>query len=630
MGSRLLVGTFAGALALAQVLGTNLVAHAAVRSQNQLVSLHRVGSVNVRAAAAAATGTTAGTELSPGAYDPGKPSPNKRLQHTYAAGQPAVSPTAVSSTPNGFDGVNHMLQRYAGAGNSTWQNTQFSLIPSDQGLCVSSGLATNYVVEPVNDAVRVYYAATGLPTSTYIMPLNQFFNQQPELNRESGVYGDASIGDPECYFDTATQRWFATVYDFGVNTSTGAFIPPTYFLINVSDGPDPNGTWTTYSVETTDPTGAGTPNCPCFPDHPNLGADANGIYVTTDDFGINSNYFGGAQLYAFSKSGLEAGTATTASHIDMKSITDWTFSLPPFMAWPAQSPDASDWDMTNNGTEYIGSGMDIIGAVPIHSVNASSFGVWALTNTSSLATTPDLTLHFVNVPTELYSQPPNAIQKSGPYPLGQGDYNSLLGLRVQGAEELVESDQDFTSQTYYSHGTLWNAITTAVKEPNGATVAGIAWMAFTPSADGSSVSAPLAQEGYLAAPKGNYLQYPSIASTPDGSKTVMVFDLVGPDYYPSVAYTTLSTSSGGNGGIDVARLGKAPLDTFGGYQVFKYQPGMSRQGDYTAATADTSGNIWIAGQWVEGNALCTDPSLATCGSDNRSVLANWATWIAKT
>lgn len=628
MRRRLLVGTFAGALALAQVLGTNLAAHAASKTHTQLVRVSHVGSINLRAAASAAKGTSAGMELSPGTADPSKPQPSKHLQHTYSAGQPAVSPTSVSDASKGFDGVNHMQQRYAGAGNSTWQNTQFSTIPSDQGLCVSSGLTPNFVVEPVNDAVRVY-GTDGTPTSSYIMPLNQFFNQQPSINRTTHVYGPTSIGDPECYFDTATQRWFATVYELGVDTSTGAFIAPTGFLVNVSRTSDPNGTWDTYLVDGSNPNGDA--DCtPCFPDHPNLGADANGIYVTTDNFGLNNSFFGGAQLYAFSKSGLESGTSTSAAHIDMKTISDWTLGAPPFLAWPAQSPAASDWDTNNSGTEYIGSAMDVVGGPAIHGVNASSFGVWALTNTSSLGTTPDLTLHFVNTPTELYSQPPNAIQKNGPYPLGQGDYNGLLGLKVQGAEELVESDEDETSQSYYSNGTLWNAVNTSVKEPNGATVAGLAWMAFNPTADGSSVSAPLAQQGYLAAPKGNDLQYPSIASTADGSKTVMVFDLVGPDYYPSIAETTLSTSSSGNSGINVVRWGNAPLDTFGGYQVYKYQPGMSRQGDYTAAVADTSGNIWIAAQWVEGNALCVDPSLATCGTDNRSALANWATWIAKT
>jgi len=628
MRRRLAYGSLATAMALAQVLGASLTAHAAPKGHNQVVRATHVGSINLRAAAAAAKGTTAGSEVSPGALDPGKPSENKHLSHTYAAGQPAVSPTTVSDASTGFDGLNHMQQRYAGAGNATFQNTQFSLIPSDQGLCVSSGLSPNFVVEPINDAVRVY-GTDGTPTSSYLMPLVQFFSQQPEINRSTGVFGNASIGDPECYFDVATQRWFVTVYKLGVDTVTGDFIAPTAFLINVSQSSDPNGGWDTYSVDGTNPNGDA--DCtPCFPDHPNLGADANGVYVTTDNYGLNNTFFGGAQLYAFSKSGLEGGTNTSAVHMDMKGISDWTFSLPPFLAWPAQSPGASDWDTTNGGTEYIGSAMDIAGGPAIHGVRASSFGVWALTNTSSLSGTPNLTLHFVNTPTELYSQPPNAIQRNGPYPLGQGAYNRILGEKVDGGEELVESDQDFTSQTYYSHGTLWNAINTAVKEPNGATVAGLAWMAFTPSANGSSVSAPVAQQGYVAAPKGNYLQYPSIASTSDGSKTVMVFDLVGPDYFPSVAMTALSTSSSGNSGINVVRWGNAPLDTFGGYQVFKYQPGMSRQGDYTAAVADADGNIWMAAQWVEGNALCTDPTLATCGSDNRSALANWATWIAQT
>ena len=90
-------------------------------------------------------------------------------------------------------------------------------------------------------------------------------------------------------------------------------------------------------------------------------------------------------------------------------------------------------------------------------------------------------------------------------------------------------------------------------------------------------------------------------------------------------------SASGAGTIHIIRPGNDPLDTFGGYPIYKYQPGLSRQGDYTAAVADTSGNIWVAGQWVEGDNLCVPAGgdLSKCqASANRSLLANWATWIA--
>lgn len=69
----------------------------------------------------------------------------------------------------------------------------------------------------------------------------------------------------------------------------------------MSNTADPTGSYTVYSWDTTD---AGTANCPCFGDYDNLGADANGIYVTTDEFGIKSG-FNGVIIYAISKALLE-------------------------------------------------------------------------------------------------------------------------------------------------------------------------------------------------------------------------------------------------------------------------------------------------------------------------------------
>lgn len=596
-------------------------AHAATtQRQSNRVSVHKLGTFNF-----AKFGGSASTELSPGSTsDPGISPPNPKLRHQYAAGTPLVAPTAITgNTTSGFDGINHLQQRYAGSGTS-YQNTQFSLIPSDQGLCVSSGLTTNFVVEPVNDAIRVF--GTDGTADTAVVPLNAFFKLSPEINRSTGVYGP-SIGDPTCYFDVPTQRWFVSVYMFSVDPTTGAFTTPTKSLVAVSSGSDPTASWTVYGVDTTDAT---NPNCPCFGDHPVIGADANGFYVAEDEFNFAGSYFKGSQIFAFSKTGLESGTATTAVQIDSAATSGWPYSLPPFLLWPAQSPDASSFDSSANGTEYFLSTLDLSGALLL-GTRASAIGVWALTNTASLKTdSPAVTLSFDSLASETYSQPPNAVQKKGPYPLGQGDYNAILGLKVQGAEELVESDEDEMTQAVFADGTLWGATATGVKEPNGATLSGIAWFAVTPSATASGVSATMAGQGYLAAP-GQDVMYPSIAASSAGG-AVMVFDLAGPDWYPSVAVTTVSPSAG-TGTINVVRQGNAPLDTFGGYNVYKYQPGVSRWGDYTAAVADTSGNIWIAGSWVEGNNLClptNNGDLSTCApTDNRSLLANWASWIAK-
>jgi hypothetical protein len=41
-----------------------------------------------------------------------------------------------------------------------------------------------------------------------------------------------------------------------------------------------------------------------------MGADANGLYLTTNEFNLVSPGFRGAQIYAFSKSQLAAGASS--------------------------------------------------------------------------------------------------------------------------------------------------------------------------------------------------------------------------------------------------------------------------------------------------------------------------------
>jgi hypothetical protein len=65
---------------------------------------------------------------------------------------PSPAGTPVVSSPGGatgFNGLSHADQRLAGTG--IYVNTQFSLEPPDQGLCVGKG----FVVEPINLAFAV-------------------------------------------------------------------------------------------------------------------------------------------------------------------------------------------------------------------------------------------------------------------------------------------------------------------------------------------------------------------------------------------------------------------------------------------------------------------------------------------
>ena len=98
------------------------------------------------------------------------------------AGQ-ALQPPSPPGTPvvrnpgaaTGFNGLSHLDQRNAGTG--VYMNTQSSLEPPDQGLCVGNG----FVVEPINVAFAVY--SEGGRQLTAATALNQFYKRSPEIDR---------------------------------------------------------------------------------------------------------------------------------------------------------------------------------------------------------------------------------------------------------------------------------------------------------------------------------------------------------------------------------------------------------------------------------------------------------------
>src|SRR5260370_13768046 len=239
---------------------------------------------------------------------------NPNLNHVSAAGVPSASTAIVGGQLDGFggfNGLNHRDQRRAGT--DEYLNTQFSLEPPDQGLCVGNGT----VLEPVTDALRVFDSsgsALSAPTA-----LNQFFNLTPAFTRSTpAVFGDF-VSDPKCYFDAADQRWFVTALQIGLDPTTANFVPPPHLEVAASQSADPTGSWNLFSIDTTANGRNGPPshaNCPCFGDQPLIGADANGFYITTNEYGRGGGFpFNGAQVYAVSKQALESGSGGKVVHL---------------------------------------------------------------------------------------------------------------------------------------------------------------------------------------------------------------------------------------------------------------------------------------------------------------------------
>ena len=523
---------------------------------------------------------------------------NKTLHHTAASSAPNVPATPVVAATGGavgFNGLDDYQQTTAGTGK--YANSQFDVTPPDQGLCVGQG----DVVEGVNLAMRVYSTA-GTPR-TAAVPLNQFVGVAPEVTTNpdgSFTYGPF-LSDPKCYYDPGTARWFLSVLQFSVDPATGAFGNSALQYVAVTQTSDPTGTWNIYEFPTTDDGTDGTPSdpgCPCFGDQPLIGADANGFYVTTNEYSITGSAYNGAQLYAMSKQGLESGTNTTVTHLQPGSDPAVTSALGgvAFSIQPATSP-ASGYDTAANGTEYFQSALDF-GAAPALGTSADRIAVWSLTNTASLGSAnPAPVLHEVVVPSEGYAQPPNSPQAPG---------TLIINKRLP----LLEANDDRMNQVVYAAGHLWSGLNTAVQTPQGPTAAGIAWFVTTPATSGSgALSASMAGQGYLGVNKQDVM-YPSIGVTPEG-KAVMAFTLAGPNYHPTAAWAPLTLH--GVGPVYEAAPGRNADDDFSAVKAYG-GTGSGRWGDYSAAVSDPGGTVWMGTEYISGV--------------ERTAFANWATYIA--
>ena len=534
-----------------------------------------------------------------------------------------------------IDGLNFYQQRFANGGN------QFSLEPPDQGLCAGNG----FVLETINDVLRVFDSAGN--TVAGVVALNQFYGYAPAINRATGAFGP-EITDPSCYFDQDTQRWFHIALTLDRVGTTSHLSGKNHLDLAVSQSADPLGTWTIYRIPVQDDGTNGTPDhkCPggpCLGDYPHIGADGNGVYLTTNEFPFFKPGFIGAHIYAMSKQAL----ATSSANIDLvqyntaAASTNTASGLPGFTVWPAISAEPSP--AAFGGTEYFLSSL----AVFQDSGFDNRLQLWSLTNTSALAKggTPTLTSSIVK--TEGYAVPAPARQPGvgtdgvgqAPgggnidFPLGQC-FNSptcspiLLGGLDPFTEVIspLAANDSRMGQVFYANGRLWGALGTGISF-DGVTYgsAGLAFFVLRPTAGGGTPVATVDNQGYLATPDLD-VTYGTVAVTQSG-RGVLSFTATGPQNYPSVGFSSLDAVAG-VGDIQIAAAGVGANDGFTGYQVEGADP---RWGDYGAAAVDGN-SIWFAQEYI--GQTCTlaqyvaSSPFGTCGN-TRASLGNWGTRIIK-
>ena len=526
-----------------------------------------------------------------------------------------------------FDGLNFRQQRIANGGN------QFSVEPPDQGLCVGNG----FVVEAINSVIRVWDTSGNAMTG--VAALNTFFGYAPAIIRGSPNKFGPDVIDPICYFDPDTQRWFVAVFTLDRVGTTSKFSGKSHIDIAVSATASPLGAWNIYRTPTQNDGTDGTPihpGCPCEPDYPHIGADANGIYISVNEFPLFVNGFNSAQIYAFPKKALAAG-ASSVSVVLIDTINNLLDGTPGFTVWPATSP-AGKYEKDNRGTEYFLSSQ----AVFNDSNTDNRLRVWALTNTGSLNTaTPNLRLIDGVVRVRPYAVPPPSNQKAGDFPLGQcindttlatpfgpGCWQFLFATEPPHTEVLspLDSNDSRMQQVIFANGKLWGALDTAVTV-KGKDQAGIAYYVLDPEVDDGKITAKVKKQGKIAVANNN-VTYPAVAVLPNG-KGVMAFTLVGADHHPSAAYVGIDAEDGA-GPIHVAAEGVGAQDGFTGYKAEVGDPPRPRWGDYGAAVADGNA-IWIASEYIGQTctlAQYTTSPFGSCGG-TRATLGNWGTRISK-
>ncbi len=547
-------------------------------SKGDQVNVSRVGWVGVAAAASLATiaAMLAPTVAQASALR-GSPSPAVRYytgtrgvarlmpRHKPAVGAPRVVPGGVRRLPSGhFSAAEAVpgapapasvaaavaakgsaLVNFNGVSSRDSQVTNFeqTFEPPDQGLCEGNG----FVLEPVNSAYRIY-RTTG-------KSLRGPFN----INDLFNVGAKEFTSDPRCWFDPATQTWFATIL-FLNDASTASSL-----LIAVRHNADPRGLWNEYSIDTTDPSGNG---CPCFGDQPRVGIDQTNLYVTADEFSILGPQFNGAEMWAIDKSDLVNGVASPHFVSFPHLTTDTTAPQP---ALSTGRPNA----------EYLLSSLDPNGT------GDNRIGVWAMTNRNQVGLGGMPTLTSVVVNSEGYAVPPPAPQK--------------------GAKAKLDSGDDRMQQTQFVAGTVWGELTTAVQPAGDSSVrAGGAWFQVKPKLGSAGIAgASIVRQGYIDA-AGKYEIYPAVQPDAAGNAAV-IFTQTSSARFPSAAYATLKAGRSNFGPAVVAATGAGPYK--------RAASNAPRWGDYSFAVPDgTSDSAWLATEYIPPKSSQTTTGIRNWGT----------------
>jgi hypothetical protein len=594
-------GALAGVTAAAPP--ANASSSAAIAYTTSQEALQVVGTVNFASIAGELPPASSSSGSQPASGEPG------RLGRPHPTGNHGTPITAHNNYSvvrgnvagaNGFEGVTGPESASVNIPNPVTP-TFSDVEPPDQATCAGPDASGNPITfDFVNDAAAAYST-----TGHVVWPVTPAWAM---LDQPVSSF----LSDPRCYYDADTGRWFFTMF-VSAQPAPSAEAQSNIQFIAVSQTSDPLGEYTVFGLDTTD---ASNPlgDCPCFGDFDAIGADANGFYITTNEFSnitdapANAPGYNGTVLYAVSKQGLEAAADTSSA----LTVDRYAITADPF-GFSAAGPPGTSGTAVSNGPYHLSPSLTPSGGT--YALNTEYFVesnsnllsdnhlvVYALTGTGALATNGTPSLSATEVTSQPYAFPPNAIQKNGPLPLG-----STFGYHR--SAPTLTADFNALQQTTYTAGNLYSELDTATVTSSGNGHDGVAWFDLAPTTSGSTVSASVANQGYVATTDS--LLYPDLVLDGSGSG-YLDFSMSGPSDYPSAGYVTVTGGQPG-GPIHLATAGADPEDGFTCYAPFSTPAGGCRWGDYSG------GAVW------NGRAYLMTEYIPSTERDTES---NWGTFVS--
>lgn len=449
----------------------------------------------------------------------------KRRLRQMAAGRTSATspaPLAASSTMVAFDGPSESDTQYIPP------DSQLAAGPSD-------------VVVAINDLLAIY-DKTGVQQGS-LQYLPSFFSSL-------GVTGQ--IFDPRLVYDQADGRFILSAADVDMTNFTSGDV-----LLAVSATSDPTGVWYKYAINFMGRDVANTVNT--FPDFPGLGFSPTAVYLTTNQFELNS------QCVSNEPNGPCAFSDAWIKVIGLPALLSGSSSLSITTFKDVQTASSHLAFGIQPAVSYGTPSAEFLVAADFSANPGTTLNLFSITTSG----TPTLSSSDLTVPS--FSLPPSA-----PEP---------------GVNTGIITDDFRILNAVWSNGSLWC----------GQNVVGYAtgnvaarWYQIALS-DLSSAS--LSQSGEVDGEEAAY--YPELGAESDGT-AMMTFSTSSQTIYPSAAYT--------------GRLPADPPGKMRSYAIYGAGTGSyneavgDRWGDYSGISLDPRGtSFWGIAEY----ASTPDPHFAT-------------------